>query len=80
MPNINLCAGNCVVTCDDGSEETYNGCIVATHAPDTLNVLEDQATHDELRILGAFQYVYRYFFWFIVLVIEENVMWTIQWL
>ncbi|KAI5649663.1 hypothetical protein M9H77_35668 [Catharanthus roseus] len=50
--------GNCVVTCDDGSEETYNGCIVATHAPDTLNVLEDQATHDELRILGAFQYVY----------------------
>lgn len=49
----------CVLTCHDGSEETYNGCIVAAHAPDALKMLGDQATHEELRILGAFQYVYR---------------------
>lgn len=44
----------------DGSEEMYNGCILAVHAPDALRILGDQATFDEMRILGAFQYVYRY--------------------
>ncbi|KAB1219321.1 Cyclopropane-fatty-acyl-phospholipid synthase [Morella rubra] len=48
----------CTVICGDGSEETYNGCILAVHAPDALNILGDQATFDEMRILGAFQYVY----------------------
>lgn len=42
------------------SQETYDGCIMAAHAPDTLKMLGKQATFDELRILGAFQYVYRY--------------------
>jgi predicted NAD/FAD-binding protein len=44
----------------DGSEEMYNGCILAVHAPDALRILGDQVTFDEKRILGAFQYVYRY--------------------
>ncbi|VFR01541.1 unnamed protein product [Cuscuta campestris] len=40
------------------SQETYDGCIMAAHAPDTLKMLGDEATFDETRILGAFQYVY----------------------
>ncbi|XP_057809686.1 uncharacterized protein LOC131024193 [Salvia miltiorrhiza] len=46
----------CVITCKDGLEEAYDGCIVAAHAPDTLKILGKHATYDELRILGAFQY------------------------
>nr|AXM43880.1 cyclopropane synthase isoform 2 [Litchi chinensis] len=48
----------CAVICEDGSKEFYNGCIMAIHAPDALKMLGSQATLDELRILGAFQYVY----------------------
>ncbi|CAL5416513.1 unnamed protein product [Camellia sinensis] len=48
----------CLVTCEDGSQETYNGCIMAIHAPDALKMLGKQATYDEMRILGAFQFVY----------------------
>ncbi|XP_047945289.1 uncharacterized protein LOC125191902 isoform X2 [Salvia hispanica] len=44
------------VTCKDGLEEAYDGCIFATHAPDTLKILGKHVTYDELRILGAFQY------------------------
>ncbi|PIM99623.1 Polyenoic fatty acid isomerase [Handroanthus impetiginosus] len=50
----------CVVMCKDGSKEVYDGCIIATHAPDALKMLGKQATYDELRILGAFQYANRY--------------------
>ena len=49
----------CVVHSEDGSKEQFNGCILAVHAPDALRLLEDQATPDEQRVLGAFQYVYR---------------------
>ncbi|KAK4421805.1 Sphingolipid C9-methyltransferase 1 [Sesamum alatum] len=48
----------CTVSCKDGSEDTYDGCIIAAHAPDALKMLGKQATFDELRILGAFQYAY----------------------
>ncbi|KAI4318147.1 hypothetical protein L6164_025951 [Bauhinia variegata] len=48
----------CVVHCKDGSQEMYDGCIMALHAPDALRILGDHATPDERRILGAFQYVY----------------------
>ncbi|KHN30725.1 Putative fatty acid methyltransferase [Glycine soja] len=48
----------CVVHCKDGSEEMYDGCIMAVHAPDALRLLGDEATFDERRILGAFQYAY----------------------
>ncbi|MED6136526.1 hypothetical protein PIB30_056803 [Stylosanthes scabra] len=48
----------CVVQCKDGSKERYDGCIIATNAPNTLRLLGDEATYNERRILGAFQYVY----------------------
>lgn len=49
----------CVVLCEDGSQEMYDGCIMAIHAHNALRILGDGATSDECRILGAFQYVYR---------------------
>jgi cyclopropane-fatty-acyl-phospholipid synthase len=49
----------CIVYCKDGSEEKYDGCILAVHAPDALRLLGDEATYDERRIIGAFQYAYR---------------------
>ncbi|KAF8655180.1 hypothetical protein HU200_061321 [Digitaria exilis] len=42
----------------DGSEEMYDRIIFCLHAPDALEVLGAEATHEELRILGAFQYIY----------------------
>uniref|UniRef100_A0A5B6YSM5 Amine oxidase domain-containing protein n=1 Tax=Davidia involucrata TaxID=16924 RepID=A0A5B6YSM5_DAVIN len=48
----------CVIICKDGSQEMYNRCIMAVHAPDALKILGKQATFDEIRVLGAFQYVY----------------------
>ncbi|KAL7105558.1 hypothetical protein ACP275_07G052000 [Erythranthe tilingii] len=48
--------GCVVVTCTDGSEEVYDGCIIATNTRNALKILGDKATHDESRILGAFQY------------------------
>ncbi|KAH0634286.1 hypothetical protein KY284_037072 [Solanum tuberosum] len=48
----------CTVVCTDGSKEVYDRCIMAAHAPDTLRMLGKEATYDETRILGAFQYVY----------------------
>ena len=58
---IHFVWADCVITCEDGSEERYSGCIIATHAPDTLKMLGEQATHEEKTILGSFIYVYRYF-------------------
>lgn len=49
----------CSVLCADGSEDVYDGCILCVHAPDALKILGNQATYDEKRVLGAFQYVYR---------------------
>ncbi|KAL5851723.1 hypothetical protein ACOSQ3_006841 [Xanthoceras sorbifolium] len=49
----------CSVVCGDGSQELYNRCIMAVDAPDALKMLGSQATFDETRVLGAFQYVYR---------------------
>ncbi|XP_076942205.1 uncharacterized protein LOC143612004 [Bidens hawaiensis] len=48
----------CLIVCEDGSEERFSGCIIATHAPDTLRILGEEATYEEKRILGAFNYVY----------------------
>ncbi|KAF3457852.1 hypothetical protein FNV43_RR02512 [Rhamnella rubrinervis] len=47
----------CTVFSGDGYKEVYNGCVLAVHAPDALRILGDQATSDELRVLGAFQYI-----------------------
>ncbi|KAI7730769.1 hypothetical protein M8C21_008056 [Ambrosia artemisiifolia] len=48
----------CLIVCEDGSEERFSGCIIATHAPDTLRILGEEATYEEKRILGSFNYVY----------------------
>jgi len=40
----------------DGLEETYDQIIFGVHASEALKVLGAEAKHDELRILGAFQY------------------------
>nr|XP_016456914.1 PREDICTED: uncharacterized protein LOC107780832 isoform X1 [Nicotiana tabacum] len=48
----------CTIACNDGAKEVYDGCIMAAHAPDTLRMLGKEATCDETRILGAFQYSY----------------------
>uniref|UniRef100_A0A6N2MNQ2 Amine oxidase domain-containing protein n=1 Tax=Salix viminalis TaxID=40686 RepID=A0A6N2MNQ2_SALVM len=48
----------CAVLRRDGLLEMYNGCVMAVHAPDALELLGKQATFDEKRILGAFQYIY----------------------
>lgn len=50
----------CTITYKDCLEEAYDGCVIATHAPDALKILGKQATYDELRILGAFQYGNRF--------------------
>ncbi|TVU46462.1 hypothetical protein EJB05_06002, partial [Eragrostis curvula] len=41
-----------------GSEVTYDRIVFAIHAPNALRVLGDEATHEELRILGAFKRTY----------------------
>ncbi|KAK4721804.1 hypothetical protein R3W88_012037 [Solanum pinnatisectum] len=50
----------CTIACNDGAKEVFDGCIMAADAPNTLEMLGKEATSDETRILGAFQYVYRY--------------------
>ncbi|XWS13895.1 hypothetical protein CRYUN_Cryun36dG0078000 [Craigia yunnanensis] len=51
-------AEGCTVLCGNDSQGSYEGCIMAVHAPDALRLLGNQATYDESRVLGAFQYVY----------------------
>ncbi|KAG5588238.1 hypothetical protein H5410_048672 [Solanum commersonii] len=48
----------CTIDCIDGATDVYDGCIIAVRAPDSLRMLGKEATFDETRILGAFQYVY----------------------
>ncbi|XP_042050616.1 uncharacterized protein LOC121795994 isoform X2 [Salvia splendens] len=64
----------CVITHKDGLEEEYDGCIISAHPPDALNILGEQATYDESRILGAFQYSYSDIF----LHHDENLMPKVQ--
>ncbi|XP_043705669.1 uncharacterized protein LOC122655543 isoform X1 [Telopea speciosissima] len=58
VQSVSTYDGGCTVLGVDGLQETYDGCILATHAPDALSILGEQATHEEVRVLGAFQYVY----------------------
>nr|KAJ0202119.1 hypothetical protein LSAT_V11C600323370 [Lactuca sativa] len=58
VQSITKVDNGCEVVCKDGSRETYSDCIMATHAPETLKMLGEEATHEERRILGAFNYVY----------------------
>ncbi|KAK1311206.1 hypothetical protein QJS10_CPA08g01585 [Acorus calamus] len=50
--------GVCRVTDSQGLQEDYDRCIVSVNAPDALKLLGEQATYEELRVLGAYQYVY----------------------
>ncbi|KAK3022518.1 hypothetical protein RJ639_046795, partial [Escallonia herrerae] len=58
VQSVSTVEEGCVIISEDGSEERYDGCIIAMHAPDTLKILGELATHDERRVLGAFIYVY----------------------
>lgn len=55
---INVDEGRCLVVGEDGSEELYDRCIISVHAPDALKILGREATYEESRVLGAFQYMY----------------------
>ncbi|KAK6929721.1 hypothetical protein RJ641_003815, partial [Dillenia turbinata] len=48
----------CAILCQDGSMEVYSACIIAAHAPDALKMLGEDATYDEITLLGAFKYFY----------------------
>ncbi|XP_074290881.1 uncharacterized protein LOC141617601 isoform X1 [Silene latifolia] len=48
----------CTLFCADGTQDVYDRCIIAVHAPDAIRILGKDATFDETRLLGAFQYVY----------------------
>ncbi|RID53176.1 hypothetical protein BRARA_G00594 [Brassica rapa] len=50
--------GYILVTTEDGSQEVFDRCILAVNAPDALRLLGEDATSDETRVLGAFQYAY----------------------
>ncbi|CAH2052921.1 unnamed protein product [Thlaspi arvense] len=50
--------GCVTVTSGDGSQEVFDRCIMAMHAPDALRLLGEQVTFDETRVLGAFRYIY----------------------
>ncbi|XP_056867370.1 uncharacterized protein LOC108861969 isoform X2 [Raphanus sativus] len=50
--------GCVLVTTEDGSQEVFDRCILAVNAPDALRLLGEDATSDEARVLGAFQYAY----------------------
>nr|CAB3495510.1 unnamed protein product [Digitaria exilis] len=57
VKSVSSLEGGCYkVLENDGSEEMYDQIIFSVHAPDALKVLGAEATRDELRILGAFQY------------------------
>ncbi|MQM15474.1 hypothetical protein Taro_048423, partial [Colocasia esculenta] len=59
VQSVSSTHGGCSVLCTDGSEDVYDGCIISVHAPDALKILGKQSTYEEMRILGAFQYVSR---------------------
>ncbi|KAH0855280.1 LOW QUALITY PROTEIN: hypothetical protein HID58_013731 [Brassica napus] len=48
--------GCVIVTTEDGSQQIFDSCILAVHAPDALKLLGDKVTYEETRVLGAFQY------------------------
>ncbi|KAK6778228.1 hypothetical protein RDI58_024946 [Solanum bulbocastanum] len=49
----------CIIACNNGAKEVFDGCIMAANAPSTLKMLGKEATCDETRTLGDFQYVDR---------------------
>lgn len=58
VQSISTIDGGCTVVGGDGLQETFDSCILAVHSIDALSILGKEATFEEKRILGAFQYVY----------------------
>ncbi|PIA36283.1 hypothetical protein AQUCO_03400290v1 [Aquilegia coerulea] len=58
VQSVSTFDGGCNVEGMDGSQETFDACILGVHSPDALSILGKEATYEETRILGAFQYVY----------------------
>ncbi|KAF5202274.1 Cyclopropane-fatty-acyl-phospholipid synthase [Thalictrum thalictroides] len=58
VQSVSTFDGGCNVVGVDGSQETFDACILGVHSPDALSILGKEATYEETRILGAFQYVY----------------------
>ena len=52
----------CIVSYGVHFEEIFDQCVIATNATDALSILGNEATQEEKRVLGAFHYVFRYFF------------------
>eukprot|EP00899_Mesostigma_viride_P018529 jgi/Mesvir1/26678/Mv20460-RA.1 len=44
------------VTTTNGASNTFDACVLATHAPDALHVLGEHASDEQRRVLGAFVY------------------------
>ncbi|XP_038875013.1 zeta-carotene desaturase-like [Benincasa hispida] len=61
--SISTTKEGCIVSYGLHFEEIFDQCVIATDAPDALRILGNQATPEEARVLGAFQYVYRYIFY-----------------
>lgn len=57
VQSVSSIDNGCSVLSSDHLEQ-YDECIICTHAPDALKVLEGQLTYEESRILGSFQYAY----------------------
>ncbi|KAJ8434858.1 hypothetical protein Cgig2_022137 [Carnegiea gigantea] len=58
---------SCTLFYGNDSQDIYDGCIMAVPAPDVIKILGKEATYDEMRILGAFQYTYRHGFCFLMI-------------
>jgi len=56
------CLSGCTLFYGNDSQDIYDGCIMAVPAPDVIKILGKEATHDERRILDAFEYIYRHGF------------------
>ncbi|XP_072968560.1 uncharacterized protein [Typha angustifolia] len=59
VKSVSSISGGCRLLTADNLEETYDRCIISVHAPNALKILGTQATYEELKLLGAFQYSYR---------------------
>ncbi|XP_039832312.1 uncharacterized protein LOC120692973 [Panicum virgatum] len=59
VKSVSSLEGGYIVLEVDGSEEMYDQIMFCIPAPDALKVLGAEATHDELRTLGAFHYTNR---------------------
>ncbi|KAF3786027.1 Cyclopropane mycolic acid synthase 3 [Nymphaea thermarum] len=57
VKSILTASGGYTIVTETATSDTYDGCIMAAHAPDALKLLGQDATFDETRVLGAFQYV-----------------------